>query len=433
MARHVCLLAVVVAVLVAGCGPRPDGTFGRDVAFLKRHTDAVVLSGSAGQAQVVVVPLYQGRVMTSTAEGAKGLSFGWINYDLVASGKCLTGMNPFGGEDRLWLGPEGGQFSIFFKKGDTFDLAHWQTPPAIDWGGWEMINKSVHSARFRREMHLVNCSGTELDLVATRTVRLVPGRKIKELLKVDPGANVKAVAYESENAIRNVGAKAWEKKTGLLSIWILCMFNPSPATTVVIPYVEGDAATLGPIVNDTYFGKVPADRLITKDGICYFKCDGEHRGKIGFNPKRAKPIMGSYDATNKVLTLAQYTKPEGVTDYVNSMWEIQKQPFAGDVVNSYNDGPSGPEGKMLGPFYELESSSPAAALKPGETMTHVHRTFHLVGPEEDLDRIAKATLGVGLAQIKAVFAPPPKPKAPEKPAPKKPAAPKKPEPKKPTK
>ena len=31
-------------------------------------------------------------------------------------------MNGFGGEDRFWLGPEGGQFSIFFKKDDPFDL-----------------------------------------------------------------------------------------------------------------------------------------------------------------------------------------------------------------------------------------------------------------------------------------------------------------------
>ena len=40
-------------------------------------------------------------------------------------------MNAFGGEDRLWLGPEGGQYSIFFRAGDPFDLEHWQTPPPL--------------------------------------------------------------------------------------------------------------------------------------------------------------------------------------------------------------------------------------------------------------------------------------------------------------
>ncbi|MHC4172628.1 MAG: DUF6786 family protein [Planctomycetota bacterium] len=32
-----------------------------------------------------------------------------------------------------------------------------------------------------------------------------------------------------------------------------------------------------------------------------------------------------------------------------------------------------------------------------------HRTYHLQGPEADLDPIAKATLGVTIAEIKAAF------------------------------
>ena len=39
-------------------------------------------------------------------------------------------MNVFGGEDRFWLGPEGGQFALYFKPGDPFDLDHWQVPEA---------------------------------------------------------------------------------------------------------------------------------------------------------------------------------------------------------------------------------------------------------------------------------------------------------------
>ena len=90
--------------------------------------------------------------------------------------------------------------------------------------------------------------------------------------------------------------------------------------------------------------------------------------------------------------------------YVNSMWEIQRDPYKGDVVNSYNDGPPAPGKPALGPFYELETSSPALALPPGDRYTHVHRTFHLVGPEAELDAIAKATLGVSVAELKNAFA-----------------------------
>jgi hypothetical protein len=51
----------------------------------------------------------------------------------------------------------------------------------------------------------------------------------------------------------------------------------------------------------------------------------------------------------------------------------------------------------------LETSSPAAALKPGETMKHVQHTLHLSGPEEELDPIARSLLGFGLAEIKNAF------------------------------
>jgi len=158
------------------------------------------------------------------------------------------------------------------------------------------------------------------------------------------------------------------------------------------------------VVNDTYFGKVPAERLVIKDGVIFFSGDGRYRSKIGLSPQRAKNVAGSYDAGHGVLTIVQYSKPEGAADYVNSMWQkVQDKPFQGDVVNSYNDGPASPGAKPMGPFYELETSSPAAALTPGGSILHTHRTFHFVGEESHLDAIAKAVLGVGVAQIKVAL------------------------------
>ena len=69
----------------------------------------------------------------------------------------------------------------------------------------------------------------------------------------------------------------------------------------------------------------------------------------------------------------------------------------------YNDGPPQPGAKQLGKFYELESSSPALALKPGASATHRHETVHLQGAEKQLEAIARAALGVGLEDIKTAF------------------------------
>jgi len=85
------------------------------------------------------------------------------------------------------------------------------------------------------------------------------------------------------------------------------------------------------------------------------------------------------------------------------MWEKQAEPFSGDVINSYNDGPLGPGKPPLGPFYELETSSPALALAPNQTYTHVSRTMHFQGDEADLDPIARRAFGVGLDAIKTAL------------------------------
>ncbi len=58
------------------------GTFGYDLQFLKKYHKDLILLGdeSDAAAQIIILPAYQGRVMTSTAEGDGGMSFGWINY-----------------------------------------------------------------------------------------------------------------------------------------------------------------------------------------------------------------------------------------------------------------------------------------------------------------------------------------------------------------
>ena len=308
-----------------------------------------------------------------------------------------VGMLGFGA--RLWLGPEGGQFAVFFEEGAPFDLEHWQTPPVVDTEPFDLVSADAGQAVFGRRASLVNRAGFAFDFQIDRTVRLLGEDDVRSRFGVDVPEGVALVAFESENRLTNVGEDPWEKETGLLSIWILGMFPPSPGATVVIPFASGSEEELGPVVNDAYFGKVPADRLIVESDRLFFRGDGRHRSKIGIPPRRARPLCGSYDPDRRVLTLVRLTLPTGARDYVNSMWEIQDDPYGGDVVNSYNDGPPEPGVPPLGPFYELESSSPAAELSPGERAVHVHRTIHLEGPAEALDAVALENLGVTLDQI----------------------------------
>ncbi len=404
----IALVACAILALACVSTKEPTSTEGlrryqEDLELMKAHLDVVELADASGEARVAVVPAYQGRVMTSTAGGADGWSLGWINEELIASGETLAHINPYGGEDRFWLGPEGGQFAVFFEEGAPFDLEHWQTPPLVDTEPFDLVAADSAHAAFRRQASLTNRAGFTFALQVDRNARLIERSDVESRFGVAVPEGVRLVAFETENRVTNTGEEPWEKETGLLSIWILGMFPPSDGATVVIPFEPGSEEELGPVVNDAYFGTVPADRLIVEAGRLFFRADGRYRSKIGISPQRATPVSGSYDPERGVLTLVQLTLPGDSRDYVNSMWEIQDEPYAGDAVNSYNDGPPEPGVKPLGPFYELESSSPALALEPGESFVHVHRTVHFQGSSEALDPIARAALGVGIAEIEAAF------------------------------
>jgi hypothetical protein len=373
--------------------------YGYNRDFLKKHTKIIELKKD--NSAVVIVPEWQGRVMTSTAEGDAGFSFGWINRQLIASGQILPHINAFGGEERLWLGPEGGQFSIFFKKGTPFTFDNWQTPAFLDTTPFSLIRSSETSATFGNDLTVENYTGTAFKFRIEREVTILSQTETEKLISADL-KGLKCVAYSSENKIINKGDNAWKKETGLLSIWMLGMFNPSPAIIVVIPVKPGDEKVLGPKVNDTYFGKIPDDRLKISGNHILFRADGKSRGKLGIPPLRAMGVMGSYDSDNKILTLLICRLPEGRTDYVNSAWQIQDKPYSGDALNSYNDGPL-EDGSQMGPFYELETSSPAAELKPGESLSHVQFTLHLKGDTAELNKIAHNILGISLNKILKAF------------------------------
>ncbi|MCK4344075.1 MAG: hypothetical protein KAX05_02230, partial [Bacteroidales bacterium] len=208
-----------------------QGTFGYDLEVLKKNQDVIVLKSKKGKAQVLLSTDYQGRVMTSTLNDLDGISMGWLNHELIQSGDLQQHINAFGGEDRFWVGPEGGQFSVFFKKGVPFDFENWFTPKAVDSEPFDLISYDDTVALFKKEMSLTNYSGTRFDFLVNRNVKLLNDKESEKLLNIELDPDVRFVAFETENRITNKGDFVWNKETGTLSIWILGMLNPSPATT----------------------------------------------------------------------------------------------------------------------------------------------------------------------------------------------------------
>ena len=386
------LFYCTLLLLFANCSPKmAEGSYGYDSQFLDNYYQVITLEENDGKSRLMVVPELQGRVMSSTSNGVEGNSYGWINYELIASKKLEEHINVFGGEDRFWIGPEGGQYSIFFKSGTEFTFENWFTPKELDTEAYAIVDQSKKHIAVSKTMHLVNYQDFRFDIDVHREVVIFDQQQIEKTLGIALPDKVSYVGYGSNNEIVNIGSLPWSKKTGLLSIWILGMYIPSENTTVILPYKDSLA------LNTSYFGTIPPGRLTTTDKHVMFKGNGTSRFKLGLPPKNSIPYIGSYDADKQMLTLVNYTF-KGDTTYVNSVWGKQDNPYAGDVVNSYNDGPL-ENGDQLGPFYELESSSSTKELQPGESIRHSHNTYHFEGDFEALNEISKKVLNKDLTAL----------------------------------
>jgi hypothetical protein len=380
-----CLLAACQQGAPATETAFPKGTFGYDLAFLRRYDSVIVLQ--RGEAQVLVSPKYQAKVFTSTAMGPGGPSYGWIHYPAF-DGPLNRHMNAYGGENRLWLGPEGGPYSLFFAPKDSMVFNHWKTPAPFDSEPWTVKDRTDTSVALTKDMRLVNYTGATLQLRVDRDIRLLDRTAMDSLLRLHLESGVKAVGYETVNTLTNTSSQPWTEKTGMPCLWVLDMFPTSSGTVIMIPYAKGDGAP----ATTNYFGEIPADRLRYADSVLLFKADGLNRGKLGIHPLRAIPLAGSYDPSAKVLTIIRFDLPPG-RPYLNQEWTAQKPPFTGDAVNAYNDGPLA-DGTQMGPFYELESVSPAIT----DHDTHRQCVFHFTGETAVLDKLCTRLLGISLQQ-----------------------------------
>ena len=386
----------------------PEKTFGEDLEFLKQHLETIVLRNTEGAA-IVVVPEYQGRTMISTNGGDQGSSYGFVNYDAVESDVVDPKINLYGGEDRLWVSPEGGQNSIFFEPGVEMSFDNWRTPAELDSEAFVVQTQTENSISMTKDALFTNWSGTKFNVQIERSVVLLDSATAGQKLGAD-FSKVKLVAHESHNTLINRGTTAWAPETGLIGLWMICMSKPGAKVTLFVPFnfSSEESLTDADIVTANYFSELDETRLkIDRDSkMVYFLGDGQLRSKLGINFERVTNIMGSWDEERQVLSIVNFNLPDSTpaNGYNNNLWEIQDAPYAGDVINCYNDGinDSG-SGMAEGGFYEMETISPALALSPGEGYTHIQRTLRMEGDRAELSAVAESLFGVGFDHIASQF------------------------------
>ncbi len=383
---------LIIMCVVMSCNKDNTGSYKDDLELIKRHTDFIELTTNKGNSRLIICPKYQGKIITSTYNGIDGKSNGWLNR--VAINKQNPNENGLGGEDRVWIGPLGGQFSFYYQQIKPLDEKNWQVPTTLENMVFNELSKTNVHVSLENTLRLTNFSGTSLNLNIKRDISILDKNSIEENLKFKLNPAIDFVAYDSSHILKNIDSVSWKKETGLASIWSAGMFKGGDNTTVIIPLKNN-----GSIVDIyKYMGPLDTKRLYTKDKTLLYKTDGKYRSKIGVPHKFAPEIYGCYSKDQQRLTIIQYRKTNDSL-YFNSDVSVQKTPYKGEAIPIYNNGTMDYSTTNEISFFELESTSAMKELLPNETIEHFHRVYHFSGSFNELNHISETLLSFNLNQI----------------------------------
>ncbi len=398
-------IALIILVLFAlififgfSRSARAGNTFDNDLTLLKRHIEPIVLS-SGGQRLVVSAEL-QGRILIASSEGFKNRSIGWINRNYLSTtnnelpASKIDIQKVGGGADRLWFGPDGGKFSVFFEPGAQTLTENIRVPPNLAQQPFVVAHQSDADVLLENAFSFHNHLGFEFDVHVARTVSLFDENRMQDELAIEIPDGLAWVAYGSKSSVTNVSDVAWRTETGLFSIWSLSTF--APKATIAIPLKK----TLTNVTN--YFIPASDRQTHVTDKVVFYNADANFMNKIGIPPQHTLPFIGSYNQDLNQLTIIKFQISDLGAGYVNAVWDPQAAPLNGEIINIFNDGVQ-ENGKPFGPFYEMETSSAALALKPKQSHSHYHYTFHFSGTEDQLSVISEKLLHASLQELKDAF------------------------------
>ncbi|TNJ46578.1 hypothetical protein KFZ70_14195 [Tamlana fucoidanivorans] len=366
-------------------------TYQNQLDSFKNKTQIIELVSSDGIGRIAVAPKIQGKILFSTTQGLQGSPNGWINKT------CFQGdtinMAAVGGEDRIWVGPLGGQYSFYYQQIKPLHEDHWKVPKSLSVEPYILIEHDDKKVVMQKKFQLTNFMGTKFNFTINRQIKLLEKDDIETNLNITLPKDLKHVAYESRHVLTNKDTIPWQKNTGLISLWSAGMFQGHDKNTVIIP-LENKGA-----LNNMYkyMGQLNHDRLRVTNHVVLFKADGKYRSKIGIPNLYAPSVYGCYSKSKNQLTIVQFKKTQD-TLFSNSHATVQNNPYRGEVIPIYNNGPMDLSIAESNGFFELESTSSFKALLPSESLNHYHRIYHFSGNESVLNRLSTDLLGISLNQ-----------------------------------
>ena len=347
--------------------------------------------------KVLVAPSLVGRVMGTTLAGDRGEILGWINVPAIEKGMVDPVFNNFGGEERFWFAPEGGQFGLNLG-GHVSGWQYYQVQDAFNTQPFRVLKAETNLLTMSSRMKLINARRARFDFEVTRTVRILDD--CPYTLGYDN--KVDFVGFETVNISRHAAKTPVPRAHGALAMFCLTQFLAHPRLVIIVPFRPGSARLLGPPVRKDYWkdfcahGALPRHRYHIDKCFALMKGDGKLRGKFGVGRRRAVPRLASLDLdTNELIIVDCDFYPE--LEYVGSYWRRMQNPYDGDALSVSYEGPD--DAGRSGQSYELETLSPALLLQPGQALSHRNRIYHLFGPAAAINQICRRYFGADRAVI----------------------------------
>ena len=388
-----CFLCIVFFIAFSACNNSdvyPISTFGEDLEVINSVTSPVILKD--GERQIVVSSKFQGRIFTSTSQGLGGTSYGWFNKNILLSDSVFVNRSKIGGEGRIWFGPDQGPNTIFFKINEKTGEKLHAAPKDLDTLPFNILAQSSESVTLGSRLQIKNLQGFHFNIEVERKIELLKENYVSNFLSNSFSNKLSYVAYKTDTKMTNIGKENWSKESGLISLWDLGCYHPTPKTTVIIP-LKGN-----PENATVYFTEIDSTRIVIRDNFLFYKADANYLNKIGTLPENTLPYFGSYSPELNSLTIVKFSFNSLDKEYVNAHPVHVKNQYTGDVINVFNDGKWGEVGPF-GPFYELETSSPAKELKVGESLSHFQEVYHFNASKKELNKITEQILGISLLQV----------------------------------
>lgn len=338
------------------------------VQRLKSSTQIKTITTTDKTMHILVAPKLDARILSATLGEKHERQFGV--YHLSANTSAALG-----GVDGVSIHPA----SVFSASNED---------------DWQLTSDSEFSLGFRKSMKLKNSNNHVLHASIIRTVRVMSGYEIRKTLKQRiTDAQLELLGYESINRLKNTHLEdSWTEGTPLPGLKSTGTFNVNANVTLIIPHTGEVQASAKSIFHaDSQFTDSQPDIHSHPDQpLLFIPLKSSSNQTISIPYEYATDYVGFYDHTENILSFVFFNLPKRTTD--------PQYPSSNDKMYGTNGYPI--QLTFNNQQLTVNTFAPTKVLKAGHSIRHRHRTIHVKGSDETLDRITQSLLGIPLKEIK---------------------------------